>query len=73
LWRSEIHLNLKIGADALSRRRRRYCVCRKIYDIHQGEQRQYAGMCACAYGVCSEQNKSENETNITTLLQPNLF
>jgi hypothetical protein len=26
LWRSEIHINVKIDADALNRRRRRFCV-----------------------------------------------
>jgi len=30
LWRSEIHMNFKTDADALNRRRRRFCVCRSI-------------------------------------------
>jgi hypothetical protein len=36
LWRSEIHINLKIDADALNRRRRRFCVRRTICHIYQG-------------------------------------
>jgi hypothetical protein len=37
LWKSEIHINLKIDADALNRRRRRLCVRRTVYHIYQGE------------------------------------
>jgi hypothetical protein len=37
LWRSEIRINLKIDADALSRRRRRFCVRHTIYHIYQGQ------------------------------------
>jgi hypothetical protein len=37
LWRSEIHINLKIDADALNRRRRRFCVQRTMYHIDQGQ------------------------------------
>jgi hypothetical protein len=37
LWRSEIHINLKIDADALNRRRRRFCVRRSIYHIYHGQ------------------------------------
>jgi hypothetical protein len=33
LWRSEIHIDLKIDADALNRYRRRFCVRRTIYHI----------------------------------------
>jgi hypothetical protein len=65
LWRSEIHINLKIDADALNRRRRRFCVRRTTYHIYPGERRQNAGKCACVYGVCSVKNKIENETNLT--------
>jgi hypothetical protein len=65
LWRSEIHMNLKIDADALNRRRRRFFIRRKIYHIYQGQRRQYAGKCACVYGVCSVRNIFENETNLT--------
>jgi hypothetical protein len=36
LWRSEIHINLKIDADALNRRRRRFRVRRTICHIFQG-------------------------------------
>jgi hypothetical protein len=39
LWRSEIHINLKIDADALNRRRRRFCVRRKIYHIYEEQGR----------------------------------
>jgi hypothetical protein len=35
LWRSEIHNNLKIDADALNRRRRRFCVRRTMHHIYQ--------------------------------------
>jgi hypothetical protein len=65
LWRSEIHINLKSDADALNRRRRRFCVRRKIYRIHQGQRRQYAGKYARVYSVYSVKNKIENETNLT--------
>jgi hypothetical protein len=37
LWRSEIHTNLKIDADALNRRRRRFCVRCTICHIYQGK------------------------------------
>jgi len=37
LWRSEIHKNLKIVADALNRRRRRFCVRRTIISIKDSE------------------------------------
>jgi hypothetical protein len=37
LWRSEIRTNLKIDAEALNRRRRRFCVRRTIYHIYQGQ------------------------------------
>jgi len=39
LWGSEISINLKIDADALNRRRRRFCDRRTIYHIHQGQWR----------------------------------
>jgi hypothetical protein len=35
LWRSEIHVNQKIDADALNRRRRRFCVQRTTYHIYE--------------------------------------
>jgi hypothetical protein len=37
LWRSQIQINLKIDADALNRRRRRFCVQRTMYHIYQGQ------------------------------------
>jgi hypothetical protein len=37
LWRSKIHINIKIDADALNRRRRRFCMHRTIYHIYQGQ------------------------------------
>jgi hypothetical protein len=37
LRRCEIHINLKIDADALNRRRRRFCVRRTVYHIYQGQ------------------------------------
>jgi hypothetical protein len=52
-------MNVKIDADALNRRRRRVCVRRNIY-ISQVQRRQYAGKCACVYGICSVKNKIEN-------------
>jgi len=39
LRRSEIYINLKIDTDALNRRRRRFCIRRKIYHIYQGRRR----------------------------------
>jgi hypothetical protein len=39
LWRSEIHMNLKIDTDALNRRRRRVCIRRKKYQIYQEQRR----------------------------------
>jgi hypothetical protein len=65
MWRSDIHRNLKIDADALNRRRRRFCVRPKIYQISQGQRKEYAGKCACVYVICIVKNKTENETNIT--------
>jgi hypothetical protein len=65
LWRSEIHKNLKIDADALNRRRRRFYVRRTTYRIYQGQCRKYAGKRACVYDICSVKNKIENETNLT--------
>jgi hypothetical protein len=65
LWRSEIHINLKIDADALNRRRHRFCVRRNVYHIFQGQRREYACKCACVYGVCSVKNKIKNETYLT--------
>jgi hypothetical protein len=37
LWRSQIHINLKIDADALNRRRRRFCARRTIYHTYEGQ------------------------------------
>jgi hypothetical protein len=37
LWRSEIHISLKIDADALNRRWRCFCVRRTVYHIYQGQ------------------------------------
>jgi hypothetical protein len=64
-WRSEIRINLKIDADALNRRRRRFCVGRPMYHIYPGQRRYDVGMCACVYGISSVKNKTENETNLT--------
>jgi hypothetical protein len=61
LWSSEIHINLNIDVDALNRPQRRFCVRSTIHNIYQGECRQYAGKCACVYGICSVKNKIENE------------
>jgi hypothetical protein len=36
-WTSEIHSNLKIDADALHRRRRRFSGRRTTYNIDQGQ------------------------------------
>jgi hypothetical protein len=38
LSRSEIHNNLKIDADALNRRRRRFSVRRTVYHIYQDSE-----------------------------------
>jgi hypothetical protein len=37
LWRSEIHMNLKIDADALNRRWRRFRVRRTVQHNYQGQ------------------------------------
>jgi hypothetical protein len=37
LWSSDILLNLKIYADALYRRQRRFCFRRTIFHIYQGK------------------------------------
>jgi hypothetical protein len=55
-WRSQNHIKLKIDADALNRRRRRFYVRRKIGHIYQGRRRQYARKCASVHGVCSVNN-----------------
>jgi hypothetical protein len=39
LWRSGIHISLKIDAENLNRRRRRFCVRRTIYNIYQRQER----------------------------------
>jgi hypothetical protein len=36
LWRSEIRIKLKIDADALNRRWRRFCVRRAVCHIYHG-------------------------------------
>jgi hypothetical protein len=63
-----MHINLKIDADALNRRWRRFCVRRKIYNIYQGQRSQYASKCTCVYGVCSVKDKIENGTNLPSVL-----
>jgi len=65
LWRREIHINLKIDADALNRRWCRFYIRRTIHHIYQEQWRQYSGKCACVYGICSAKNEIENETNLT--------
>jgi len=57
-------MNVKIDADALNRRRRRFCVRLTIYHIYHGQLRLSAGMCACVYGVCIVKNKMEYGTNL---------
>jgi len=59
MWRSEIHINIKIDAGVA------FVTSVKIYHIYQVQQRQYTGMCACAYCVCRVKNKIESETYIT--------
>jgi len=49
-------MNLKIDANALNRRRRRFRVRRTVYHIYQGQWRHHAGNCACVYGKCSVKN-----------------
>jgi hypothetical protein len=73
LWRSEIHINLKIDAEALNRRRRRFDVRRTICRIYQGKWRQYAGKCACVYGECSVKiNLEKPNKSYRLYFQPNL-
>jgi len=59
------HINLKIEVHDLNRRRRLFSILCKIHHIYQGERRQYAGKCACVYGVGTVKKKIENETNLT--------
>jgi hypothetical protein len=61
LWRSEIHMNLKIDADAQNRRWRRFRVRRRAYHTYQGKGRQYAGKSECVYGISSVKNKIKNQ------------
>jgi hypothetical protein len=63
LCTSEIHMHLKIDADALNRRWRRFCFRRTIY-IYQRQWRQCAGKSACVYVICSVKNKIEDQTNL---------
>jgi hypothetical protein len=35
LWRTEIHINLKIDADAQNRRWRRFCIRRTIHHLYE--------------------------------------
>jgi hypothetical protein len=42
IWRSEIHISLKVDADALYRRRRRFLLRCTIHHISQGMWRHYA-------------------------------
>jgi hypothetical protein len=72
LWRSGIHTTLKIDAEALHRRRLRFCVCRITCHIYQWHRRQYAGKCARVYGVCIVKNKIGNEASYRQYFQPNL-
>jgi hypothetical protein len=68
LRKIEIHINVKIDADALNRRRRRFWVRCKIYQIYQGQQRWYPDKCACVYSTGSVKNKIENETDRTNCI-----
>jgi hypothetical protein len=69
MWSSETHINLKIDADALNRRRRRFCVRRTMYHIYQGQRRHDAGNCASVYGICNVINRIEkNLTHCTSNL-----
>jgi hypothetical protein len=65
LRRNEIHINLKIDADALNRRRRRFCVRHTMCHIDPRQRSQDDGKCATVYGINSVKNKIENETNLT--------
>jgi len=57
-WGSEIHINLNIDAEPLNRRRSRFSFRPTICHIFQRHWRQYAGNCACVYGMCSVRNMS---------------
>jgi hypothetical protein len=77
-WRIEIHINLKIDADALNRRRRRFLRRCPIRHICQGQWRHYARKCACVYDVWNVKNKVQNSSIWyrqyllwTNLIQPN--
>jgi len=45
----ELHINLKIDAVAMNRRRRRFCIRLTIYHIYQGQRRQCAGYFVCVH------------------------
>jgi len=49
IWRSEIHISLKVDADALNRRRRQFLLRCTVHRICQGQWRQYARKCLCVY------------------------
>jgi hypothetical protein len=36
-WRSKVRINLKIDAEALNRRWRRFCVRRTVFHIYEGQ------------------------------------
>jgi len=55
---------LKIDADALNRCRRHSCMRRTIY-IYQGLWRQYAGNCACVYGICTVKKIKTKQIRLT--------
>jgi hypothetical protein len=77
LWRSEIHINLKIDVDALSRRRRRFCVRRTLYHIYQGQWRHklISAHASTVYAVLSIKSKTKHLADCTsnlTYTHPNL-
>jgi len=69
LWGSEVHKNLKIDADALNRRRRRFFVRRGIYYICQREWREYAVKFPYVNGLSVSRINSETKQILSIVLR----
>jgi hypothetical protein len=63
IWRSEIHISLKVDSDALNRCRRLFLLLCTIHYIRQGQWRQYAMNCACVYDIWNVKNKIRNSSS----------
>jgi hypothetical protein len=73
LWRSGIHINVKIDADALNRLRRRFCVRRTIYIVSIKDSEDSMHISAHASTVYAVRRiKSKTKQILPIVLQPNL-